>query len=137
MEALISSCIFFPWAACGQVFLSDHLVAIHLSGGLRKELISLVSLALSAFCDGKLPLSPLKILTTDRQTDDDRQDVDPSGYLPGFLGSPALCNGSSSFGFVPRVFLLHEGFKHPRFTSTSVPFHPRPTVVNSAGRHQA
>lgn len=78
VEDLISSCIsFFSWAACGQVFLSDHLVAIHLSGGLRKELISLVSLAIYVFFDGKLPLSPLKILTTD-------EDVGPSGYLPGF-----------------------------------------------------
>ena len=50
--------------ACGQVFLSDHLVAIHLYGGLRKELIVLSSLAVSASFDSKLPLSPLKILTT-------------------------------------------------------------------------
>lgn len=64
VEDLISSCIyFFSLAACGQVFLSDHLVAIHLYDGLRKELISLVSLAVSASFDSKLPLSPLKILT--------------------------------------------------------------------------
>lgn len=62
VEDLISSFIFFSQAACGQVFLSDHLVAIHLYGGLRKELISLVSLAVSASFDSKLPLSPLKIL---------------------------------------------------------------------------
>lgn len=56
--------IFFSPAACGQVFLSDHLVAIRIYGGLRKELISLVSLAVSVFFDSMLPLSPLKILTT-------------------------------------------------------------------------
>lgn len=53
--------VFSP-AACGQVFLSDHLVAIHLYGGLRKELIPLVSLAIAAFLDSTLPLSPLKTL---------------------------------------------------------------------------
>lgn len=67
VEDLISSCIYlfiFFKQTYGQVFLSDHLVAIHLYGGLRKELIVLSSLAVSASFDSKLPLSPLKILTT-------------------------------------------------------------------------
>lgn len=43
-----------------QVFLSDHLVAIHLYGGLRKGLMPLVSLAIAASFDSRSPLSPLK-----------------------------------------------------------------------------
>ena len=138
--------MYFSLAACRQVFLSDHLVAIHLYDSLRKELSSPVSLVISASFDSKLSSSPLKILTmlvflVPRRLFQRRRWHPTPVLLPGKSHGQRSQEGSSPWGRdFTFTFHLHalekEMATHSSVLAWRIPGMGEPGGLPSMGSHR-